>query len=312
MEGYKPDFLGNKYEVGFPDYSHFTGKIARNVDTGDDVLTYMYYSVVQNKSRRVPVFSASNIFRTAFEQIEREGSFKADDRIGEQEQLTTKDYSKFNSIKAKAIDKGHMTKREDVQWDENGDDEKAQAAAESTFYYTNAAPQHKKLNIGLWKQLENAIIIKGRVEKPGKVCVFTGPVLDKDDPEFSVRLEDGSRFKIPVLFWKVVYYVTGDELFYAGFLMGQTNPLLKDGLIVEETGLDVQRVSPLKPFLEFKGDEKYQVSVGFIEELTKLKFTAATDRHAGMEPSALEEVEISGMGIDGFPATIYSIKGLNV
>ncbi len=312
MEGYDNIFLGNDCIVDLPNYSHYNGKIAKNKLTNGDIIPYTYYSVLQNKSRRVPIFSASNILRTAFMQEERVGTFKIDDRIAEFEQLSNKDYAAFNSIKEKAIDKGHMTKREDVQWDAEGDSEKAQKAAERTFFYTNAAPQHKKLNVGLWKRLENAIIIKGRVKKPGKVSVFTGPVLDKNDPEFNARLHDGSRFKIPILFWKIVYYVSGEELFYAGFLMGQTNPLLNDGLITIETGLDVEDTRTLKPFLEFNEDEKYQVSVSFIEDLTMLKFTTANDRHEGREPTLLKEVEIQGMGIDGFPSTIYTIEGLNI
>jgi endonuclease G len=61
---------------------------------------------------------------------------------------------------------------------------------------------------------------------PAKVTVLTGPVLDADDPFCRALLADGSKFQMPILFWKVVYYVNEDsELFYAGFLMGQLNPL---------------------------------------------------------------------------------------
>jgi endonuclease G len=106
MEGYNINFLENNHVVGFPDYSHYAGKIAKNKQTGDDILTYTYYSVLQNKSRRIPIFSASNIFRTGFEQVERVGTFSEDERIDELEQLTSKDYSQFNSIKAKQLIKG--------------------------------------------------------------------------------------------------------------------------------------------------------------------------------------------------------------
>lgn len=298
MEGYNDHFLGDNFVVGMPEYKEYINDIAVNKETKEYELDYIYYSVVQSKSRRVPIISASNIYRIKFEKVDRSGNFKKDERINDEEQLTSKDYTQFNSIKAAAIEKGHMTKREDVQWDLNGDEEKAQNAAINTFFYPNAAPQHDSLNNGPWKYLENSVIVKGRVPEPTKVSVFTGPVLDKLDPEFKVRLQDGSIFKIPILFWKVIYYLKDDgNLYRAGFLMGQINPLKKDDLINEvgfrEFGV-VEKISSLKPFLEFKEDENYQVPVSLIEELTKLKFQDAIDRHEHIKPTILklEEVQI--------------------
>lgn len=191
-----------------------------------------------------------------------------------------------------------MTKREDVQWDVNGDEDEAQNAAISTFFYPNAVPQHDALNNGPWKHLENSVIIKGRVPEPAKVSVFTGPVLDDLDPEFKVKLHDGSIFKIPILFWKVIYYLKEDgKLYHAGFLMGQINPLRRDELINEIGFRDFEiakKETSLKPFLEFKEDENYQVSVSLIAKLTGLKFQNAIDRHTNIKPTVLklEEVQI--------------------
>lgn len=298
MEGYNDFFLGKNFVVGMPNYKEYCNDIAINKETTNYELDYIYYSVIQSKSRRVPIISASNIYRIKFEKVDRSGSFKKDNRINDYEQLTSKDYKQFNTIKAATIEKGHMTKREDVQWDLNGIEDNAQKAAISTFYYPNAAPQHDSLNNGPWKYLENSVIIKGRVPEPAKVSVFTGPVLDNIDPEFKVKLHDGSIFKIPILFWKVIYYLKEDgNLYRAGFLMGQINPLRKDDLINEIGFRDfelVEKKSSFKPFLEFKEDENYQVPVSMIEELTKLKFQNAIDRHENIKPTILklEEVQI--------------------
>jgi endonuclease G len=298
MEGYNGQFLGENFVVGMPDYEEYIKDIAINKETSKHQLDYINYSVVQSKSRRVPIISASNIYRIKFEKVDRSGSFKKDDRINEDEQLNSNDYKQFNTIKAATIEKGHMTKREDVQWDMNGDEVNSQKAAMSTFFYPNATPQHDSLNNGPWKYLENAIIVKGRVPEPAKVSVFTGPVLDKSDPEFKVRLQDGSIFKIPILFWKVIYYLKEDgNLYRAGFLMGQINLLRQEDLINEISFRDfdlAEKKSSLKPFLEFKEDENYQVPVSLIEEITKLKFQDAIDRHENIKPTILklEEVQI--------------------
>lgn len=302
MKGYNIHFLGEKNVVEIPDFKEYIGDIAINKETEKYELDYIYYSVIQSKSRRVSIISASNIYRTKFEKVDRSGNFKKDSRLNDGEQLTSNDYKHFNTIKAAAIEKGHMTKREDVQWDLEGVEENAQKAAISTFFYPNAAPQHDSLNNGPWKYLENSVIIKGRVPTPVKVSVFTGPLLDDLDPEFKVKLHDGTIFKIPILFWKVIYYLKEDgNLYKAGFLMGQINPLRKDDLIneigIREFGVE-EKISSLKPFLEFKEDENYQVPVSLIEELTKLKFQNAIDRHADIKPTALklEEVQIRSFG----------------
>jgi endonuclease G len=317
--GFNNNFLGDNFPVDMPNYLAYINDIAINKETNGHLLDYIYYSVIQSISRRVPIVSASNIYRIKFEKVDRSGNFKKDTRIKNREQLTSNDYSQFNTIKAAAIEKGHMTKREDVQWDLNGNEQEAQNAAISTFFYPNAAPQHDALNNGPWKYLENAVIIKGRVPEPAKVSVFTGPVLDNLDPEFKVRLQDGSIFKIPILFWKVIYYLKEDgKLYRAGFLMGQINPLRKDDLINEIGFRDfeiAEKKTSLKPFLEFNEDENYQVPVSLIEELTKLKFQDAIDRHENIKPTIikLEEVQIRSFEknlLDQEPS--YEINGLLV
>lgn len=117
MKGYDKIFLGENYTIELPDCSEYLKDIAINKEINAPILDYMYYSVIQSKSRRIPIISASNIYRTKFEKVDRSGNFKKDNRINKDEQLTSKDYSLFNSIKPATIEKGHMTKREDVQWD---------------------------------------------------------------------------------------------------------------------------------------------------------------------------------------------------
>lgn len=318
MKGYQHNFLGNNHPVYFPDYRYYKNDAAINNETGDALLPYIYYSVIQSKVRRVPVLSASNIYRTAFTQVERSGHFKRDNRINDHEQLGSADYALFNTVKKATIEKGHMTKREDVQWDENNDESNSEAAARSTFFYPNASPQHDALNNGVWKQLENSIIIKGRVKIPAKVSVFTGPVLDGEDPLLKTGLNDGTPFRIPVLFWKVVYYIKPDNnLYYAGFLMGQLNPLRKDNLIKytvrRELGLPARR-SSLRPFLDFEENEKYQIPVAMIEELTHLKFPGAIDLQKNGKPLKLKlkdmQVRILSPGFQA--VSQVQVDGLNV
>jgi len=292
--GFKNDFLGKSFHVEPP---ALTSKqqldAAQNTKTKSKVLDYIYFSVVQSSSRRVPYFSASNIDRSNWMQIGRTGEFKVEPDLERNSQLTDNDYKQFNSIEEKKIDKGHMTRREDVQWDINKNEDAAMEAALSTFVYTNACPQHHEINNGIWKQLENSILVKGHVPEPHRATVFTGPVLHNDDPVFKKKLNDGSEFKIPVLFWKVIYYVKEDgKLYRAAFLMGQLRKLQNDKLINDYSlptfNLIKESKSSLVPFLQFQDDETYQVPTSIIEKLTGYKFSEANELYKDGTPVALK------------------------
>lgn len=110
------------------------------VNTTDQVARYMNYSLIISKKRRFPYFTASNIDGIKFKKVVRDDHWRKDDRISPDHQWGNELYK----VPGSDFDKGHMTKREDTQW---GDTiALAQLAADSTFHYTNAVPQHAMLN----------------------------------------------------------------------------------------------------------------------------------------------------------------------
>ncbi|WP_262494899.1 DNA/RNA non-specific endonuclease [Aquimarina sediminis] len=91
----------------------------------------------------------------------------------------------------------------------------------ATFYYSNSVPQHKDLNRKIWVNLEDYVLHKETENKDLKVCVFTGPVLSSNDPEFVTKVND-TYIKIPRLFWKIIVYPKSDgKLYRVGFMMSQ-------------------------------------------------------------------------------------------
>ena len=136
-------------------------------------IKYYNFSIMVSKARKFSLYTASNINGKLFKRAERT-SWKKDQRILEY-QWGQELYSTPKSF----FDKGHMTRREDVQWGETPG--LAQLAANSSFFYTNAVPQHKDLNRKTWNRLENYILHKEAITKNKKICVFTGPVLSDND-----------------------------------------------------------------------------------------------------------------------------------
>ena len=270
--GYMDDFLDAKKRVGLPRLMPSQQKdLVKVADTSDNILHYVNYSLQLSASRRFPFFTASNIDGKLFRKAPRKDAWRRDERINTECQWGTELYSAAKSN----FDKGHMTKREDVQW---GDSIAfASLAADSTFYYTNAVPQHAELNQQIWRSLEDYILHTETTENDLRICVLTGPVLNRLDPFFVTKVK-GATIQLPVLFWKIVYFrkKKDGKIYRVGFLMGQSSLLFENG-IAEEVEPEAVPTDEDKLFMEFDKAETYQVNVGTIEKLTGLHFTDAAE-----------------------------------
>lgn len=252
----------------------------------ESIAEYINYSLKLSASRRFPYFTATNIDGTLFKKVPRKDNWRFDKRIQKSHQWGPELYkAEFSDF-----DKGHMTKREDVQWGDNVSI--AREAADSTFYYTNAVPQHASLNQKIWRSLEDYILHIETKEKGLKVSVFTGPVLGNKDPFFVTKVDD-EQIRIPLLFWKIVYYVKSDEKLYcAGFLMSQSSLLFTNEIIEEDTSESFQDEEEL--FMEFKAANTYQVNINTIKRLSQLEFPKAIETYENDKKIELilEEIDV--------------------
>jgi endonuclease G len=248
-EGYKADFLGQGFEVAWPDMSAWEAdltplKVPGAVDKHR--LDYTHFSVVLIQSRRMALVTAVNIDGKTWQSLNRQAEasvWNLDGRVDRKFQLGDKDAYDHNKL-----DKGHQVRREDPNW---GDDvDVARQANADTFHYTNSCPQHKNLNQKTWAQLENFLLDTAKA-KGLKLTVFTGPVFRDDD--FPYR-----EIRIPAEFFKVAVLVdesTG-KLEATGYLQSQTD-YLDD---IDEEVLN--------------GGSTYQVPISQLEKLTRLDFGA--------------------------------------
>lgn len=257
---------------------------AANLTVSDYYLPYVNYSVLQNPFRKFPYYSAVNVDGKHFYKLKREHIFEGserwlkDNRIPAERQWGNALYN----AKKNDFDKGHLAKREDVQW--GTDEEAATYAARSTFYFTNAVPQVSKLNRGVWKSIENYILHHEVVKHSMKICLFSGPVFRADDPEF-LKTVNGEIVRLPYLFWKVVYYVKDGELHRAGFLTSQQREMQKKR-IIKPVSRSEEAVRATH-FNAFKDAETYQVTVSFIEQLSQLSFESAAELFQSNAPERI-------------------------
>ena len=172
-------------------------------------LNYTHFSVAFSSTRRVPIFTAVNIDGSTTKKIKRSNDkWFADLRLPVGLQLTRADYGHPD------IDRGHMVRREDPNWDT---EEVARLANDDTFHYTNAAPQHARLNQGQtqWLGLEDYVLSSARTHGLS-ISVFTGPVLRDTDRSLDTGVQ------VPDEFWKVVVFLgENQEIRAGGYVLSQ-------------------------------------------------------------------------------------------
>ena len=267
---YDPDFLGDGFHVPMP-VPRCRGRLFQQ----GRPLDYIHFSLVLHAARRTALFTAHNIDGNQLKSVPRT-RWALDERAG-QLQLSPSAYI------ASDIDRGHLVRRAAVAW---GSVSQADAASDSTFFYTNAAPQLSGFNREEWLALEDWTMRKA-TRFSSRVCVFTGPAYSTND-----TIRDGAR--VPWAFWKVVVLRdpedNGNDLAVAAFVMVQDQHASFGGH-APDLGL-------------------YQVSLAELGQAVGLDFGPVLglddfawrrprfrDRHAGwlrLTPTALLEHELVG------------------
>ena len=170
-------------------------------------LAYEHFTVLLDTRRRFAGVTAVNIDGARLVQVPREDRWEFDDRISTDLQAGPEVYANND------LDRGHLVRRNDPVW---GDRDVAARANTDTFRFTNAAPQASGFNQSreLWLGLEDHVLEHARVHA-SKLSVFTGPVLTDDDPPYR-------GIRIPLKFWKIAAWNTGESLATTGFVVDQS------------------------------------------------------------------------------------------
>lgn len=272
--GYRADFLEN-FRIPLPSVSKDKEKELYKSFEEDKpyIAKYIHYSLTINKKRRMAMWTASNVdynpkLRDAREREDfGSGAWRLDPRIPAKYQIQASEFYDPATL----IDKGHLVRRDDSVWAPllggQSDSLGIEYANADTFHWTNCTPQHEAFNrdmaqysgVGKWGILENAV--KKQLDGNDinedyghRACVFAGPVLDDDDPEYL-------DIQYPLQFWKVfaINSASAGKLVY-GFLLSQKDKIDENGLAREGRPRFNRKVQAM------------QVSLSRIESLTGVQF----------------------------------------
>jgi DNA/RNA endonuclease G (NUC1) len=228
--GYAADFLGVSAPLPTVENTNLVSQMA----DGKHEIPYEHFSVVVNKKRRLPLFTASNVDYSAAKRRPEPGDYSrkaldglgpndqekwlTDPRIPQQDQLPDVFYTKDGGN----FDKGHVVRRDDMCW---GDSRKQIVRANGdTFHVTNCTPQiadFNRSNLGEdnWGDLENEVQKQGKQEK---LSVISGPILSDADKFFEGKDDFGPiQIQIPREFWKVVLTNDNGSLAAYAFILQQ-------------------------------------------------------------------------------------------
>ena len=215
-------------------------------------LDYLHFTVVLDTRRRLARITGVNVDGARLVDVERRDDWRLDERIPADWQAGPGVYARND------LDRGHLVRRRDPVW---GPPEVAARANSDTFRDPNAAPQASEFNQSmlLWVGLEDHVLEYARVTAQ-RLSVFTAPVLAADDPPYR-------GIRVPLQFFKIVAWRSGDELAAAGFVLDQS-PLVDletpARVEAERARVAVDEVPDLGPFRTF------QVPIADIAELSGL------------------------------------------
>ena len=265
-KGYTPEFIDGKTNIGYLGVLPAALKkdLPKVEGNKKGVLNYTSLSVLYNKKRMVPFFSAYNIDGKEEVNQAARPAFRADPRIASDIQLDKTFYNLVTGFTEFEI--GHMASNNEMGRGPDG-----VLKAFQTFHFTNSAPQAERLNSGLWKGLETYVIREAATVTTNKrISVFTGPVLTSKDPAYVKR----TSFRIPLLFFKVVVFMSKKGLYSTAFVMSHEKKMIEDNMFVRPapTRSLAENLTESGFFNDFTYRRVFQVNIPFLEELSGLKF----------------------------------------
>lgn len=160
--------------------------INSELQSTDDVIEYLGYSVSYNKERKIPNWVSYELLAS-----ETDGPYSRKGKSFRQDLSLSLPQAEDNDYRNSGWSRGHMAPAGDFKWSDD--------AMWDTFYYTNCCPQNHSLNAGQWNTLEQKV--RDWAKRFGKVHVVTGPIIGKN----IYGTIGYNRVVVPDAFFKTVF-----------------------------------------------------------------------------------------------------------
>ena len=235
-KGYQEAFIP-EFEIALPKE---TDELAQDIaplratepDAAQGLLNYQNFSVKLSRSKRLAIYTATNIFGREYLNVNRdtgkvttasEGeTWYKEPRVSETFYLAQDFYSQWSHY----FDRGHLTRRADATWGTVAEAERANA---DTFHFSNCSPQHFRFNqtAKYWQGLELYVLENGlrdgdAINPDRRISVFQGPIFDDTIDYWCDDIQ------IPSAYWKLVLWVSSVRGARAVALIAEQGSLMQE------------------------------------------------------------------------------------
>ncbi|MBP5548776.1 MAG: DNA/RNA non-specific endonuclease [Bacteroidales bacterium] len=197
-------------------------------DRSEQILYRKAYVVSYNKETRQPNWVAWKLTAEHTQgDVQRPATAWHEDYEVPEPRIYYSDYKHTN------WDRGHMCPAGDNKWDKT--------AMYESFLLSNACPQNKTLNSGIWNQIE--MKCREWARKYGEVQIVCGPIFMNCEHDTIGE----NRLPVPEAFFKVVLIPVNGELYGTGFIC-RNNEGNKKKDLYHNSIPEVERITGIKFF----------------------------------------------------------------
>ena len=190
------DFSVYEEEIGQPEPAP-AAQLA--VERKEQVIRHEGFTVSYNSDYKIANWVAWELTRekARANQVERTNRFERDPKV-------RGGSASYEDYRGSGYDRGHLAPAGDMKW--------SRRAMEESFYLSNICPQDRRMNAGIWNDLE--MKCRNWAAKHGAIHIITGPVITDN-----MNRIGRNRVAVPDYFYKVIYNPADGKHEGIGFIM---------------------------------------------------------------------------------------------
>lgn len=169
----------------------------------DQIIKHTYYTLSYNEK-----YEQANWVAHKLTKEMTQGNTKRKDNFREDKKVKTGSAS-LKDYKKSGYDRGHLLPAADMKF--------SNEAMSETFFMSNMSPQHKDLNRGIWKKLEEQV--RDWVEIENELYIVTGPIFG----ERNKRIGE-NEVAVPPFYYKAILDYSLPERKAIAFVMPNRKP----------------------------------------------------------------------------------------
>ncbi|HOM65150.1 MAG TPA: DNA/RNA non-specific endonuclease [Ignavibacteriales bacterium] len=176
-------------------------------NNGEIIVKHKYFILCYDEGNEIPKWVAHVLTRDRVNKIvvKRTDDFREDPYVPTKSALP-EDY------KGSGYDRGHMLPAADMRW--------SKEAMSETFYMSNMVPQARKMNSGIWNEIETKVREWAKIYDT--LFIVTGPIITKYPPQKIGRI---NKVTVPDYLYKAILRKQNGELNAIAFIVPNQNKL---------------------------------------------------------------------------------------